>query len=103
MEFRANILPFECGTNRFCVALLILFVILILFGAMSAMFDFSEQGFYSIYGASEFLGIIVFVSYCFITFWLWWIATKLDELQDIEQSYQPIYSVQDDKQTDNTL
>ena len=85
------LLPFECGNNRCCFILLILFIILIIFGALSSMFDFIYSGFYSMYNASQLLGGIIVISYCFQSLWMFWIATKIDYLEDVEhREYSPI-------------
>mmetsp|Transcript_72688 Transcript_72688/g.115998 ORF Transcript_72688/g.115998 Transcript_72688/m.115998 type:complete len:295 (-) Transcript_72688:38-922(-) len=100
--FRSNILPLGCGDNRCFLGLLMVFVILIVFGAMSAMFDFGSKGFYSIYGGSQFLAFIVTVSNVLISLWMFWIAIKVDDLEDADE--KAIYSaIPNSKTADDEL
>ena len=90
-NFKNNILPFKCGNNKFCVIILLLFILIILFGALSSIFDFNDSGFWSIYGSSQIFGSIILISYIFQSLWCFWIASKIQYLDDNEtKEYQQI-------------
>ena len=90
IDFRSHILPFGCGNNAFCMVLLIVFMILIVFGSTSGMFDFGKTGFYSAYGYSEYLAQITTVSYCCTALWMFWLAVKVDELEEDSIGYKQL-------------